>query len=244
MRSSFSALVGVDVELMSRTLCFVKKTTANVITIIYDDSDDHDSDGIIRTTSTTSGRWFFAYPVVVQNVAADSSFWTSSTTSPLLPSAATSAEAQESISHNLPTSSSSPRTNDPANDPRLALKIGLGVGFSTLFFGILIFVLWYRRKKAKPTMDANAPSLQSAEVMLQYHKPELPGEGNYKAELEEKKSTNTPVYELPSSDQPERPAELDGDWRGSEAAALVEVDLSRPHFEKKAGESEGLGAAK
>jgi hypothetical protein len=102
-------------------------------------------------------------------------------------------------------------------------KAGISTG-SVLFVIVVVvicLILWRRRARKQETPQSPSQDL--------YTKPELPGDGVPHTELDETAALQEAggPCKLPEADGANIRAELEGDWTGWEAPALLEVGLSR-----------------
>jgi hypothetical protein len=98
--------------------------------------------------------------------------------------------------------------------------IGIGVSAAAVVIAAAAFLFWRRRTKWRKI---------PREEKLDTQKAELPGQGKKHVELADEAG----VHETEGGDKPKEvaemraPAELESDWTGWEAPALLEVELSR-----------------
>ena len=115
-----------------------------------------------------------------------------------------------------------PTIDSPASTMPTGAEAGIGVGaaiVTLVAFGIMMLLLRRKRSEIRRLMDANAGQILKAE---------LPGAGKEFAEI-----GGEDVIEMGGQGRPHeakgdiKKAELESDWAGWEAPALVEVELSR-----------------
>ncbi|KAF7190419.1 hypothetical protein HII31_08133 [Pseudocercospora fuligena] len=159
----------------------------------------------------------FATGVVVMHEASHLPYWTTST----------SASVSETVASDASASAR------PASSITPPLATGLGVGLAAFIgFSIFAYFLWRSGKRARSSENPTSAQADQVSSQAQLERPGISHASDCKAELEDT-DTKTPIYELPSPDQVRSTSELDGDWRGTEAAALIEIDLSRPQRAKE-----------
>lgn len=168
----------------------------------------------------------FATGVVVMHEASHLPYWTT-------PTAASVSDAASSIISDSTSSDSASSITPP-------LAIGVSVGVAAFIgFSIFAYFLWRSGKRSESSENPASTQADLHSSQAQLGEPETSQAGDCKAEVEDT-GTQIPIYELPSPDQARHTAELDGDWRGTEAAALIEIDLSRPQRAREAAKVERL----
>ncbi len=109
-------------------------------------------------------------------------------------------------------------------------RVGIAVGVPALITAVIVAAVLFWRRRAK----RHKTSKRSEEDDIVLHKAELPGEGKRHAEL----ADETQLHETEANDVPKEvakqraPAELDSNWAGWEAPALVESPMNEPEKEQ------------
>lgn len=187
--------------------------------------ETHTSTAVVingATTTTSEGNWTLRAPTIrVAWQTSDLYRWW------LAANATTSTNSFDVASTSSPTASISGSTDTPTADqasPRLSTgaKAGIGTGVAVVGLMIAAIVLFFSRRRNRKTQN------DSEEKTDAFTKSELPGESKKQAEI-----AGENVYEAEQQQKPNEAdnrntrAELEGDWTGWEAPALLEVELSR-----------------
>ncbi|KAK4498829.1 hypothetical protein PRZ48_009339 [Zasmidium cellare] len=126
----------------------------------------------------------------------------------------------------LPTATTAPPQPALSTGAKAGIAVGAILGALAVLL-LTIGIIWRRRRRSR-TIPPDP-----------IEKPELPGEG-----IEHPQLASKTIYELPQQNKPHEaesraaPVEMEGEWAGWEAPALVEVDMSRPSAAARNGDSE------
>ncbi|XPS91069.1 hypothetical protein M3J09_000493 [Ascochyta lentis] len=204
--------------------CFTSNTGKNIRLLgwtVTDNFGPNDGPNII-----TADAWMARYVAV----AYESSDAPRLGLSPTTTSASTlvlnsTAPATSSPSSTAATPTSSLTTDKLSARPRLSTGTIVGIVIAAIVLAVALVVstlLFYRRKSKRHKTRQSEPQ----EV---YFKAELPGDGKPHTELDETNAMREAdgYSKPPEADSSHAIVELESDWTGWEASALLEVELSR-----------------